>query len=443
MTSVLEFKRDGWLNSEMDDPETRTVTRLRVSILGDLITRNLSKRGGGESEAINTSIFPLAEFLANNWWSLLNEPVKPAITETFRVRHRLDSGMRGYSFPALALWSGGEGSVVADWAAFENPFSQISFLTSAPNEPVQLDRASAEASLMDLVETALERAGASGGDLAVAWERVRETMANQDELNYCIAAGRLGLDPYDPDAPDLSDWARGISETLFNDVADIVDVSDLQETSDWIREKEARLAIFPETNLEYFGTPAADDLADPAWVAGQVSAERLRAHTGLPLENPRQAINDLLGSVIADGNELSQQGPDGISALLRRDGFRAHIGTVAKRARQRRFRACAATYLAWTSRDGDEHAVTDALTRRQQASRSFAAEMLAPREALLARSSKNGFDGEDLEEIAGEFICPYETVMWQAVRAHIPLRGITLPSVTRSYVVTQQPSGVA
>ncbi|WP_292226302.1 hypothetical protein [Mesorhizobium sp.] len=33
------------------------------TILGDLITRNLSKRGGGESEAINTSLFPLAESL--------------------------------------------------------------------------------------------------------------------------------------------------------------------------------------------------------------------------------------------------------------------------------------------------------------------------------------------------------------------------------------------
>lgn len=80
-------------------------------------------------------------------------------------------------------------------------------------------------------------------------------MSNRDELNYCIAAGRFGLDPYDPDAPDLSDWAQGISETLFNDVAEIVEVSDLPATSPWIRDNEARLAVYPESNLGYFWWP--------------------------------------------------------------------------------------------------------------------------------------------------------------------------------------------
>lgn len=441
MTDDFALIRDGWLNASHDDAEASTITRLRISILGNWITRNVSKRGGGESEAINTSLLPLAEFLANNWWTLLYEPVKPSITDAFRVRHRLDSGMRGYAFPAIALWSGGEGTVVADWAAFDSPFATISFLTARPEEPPQLGRNSVEISLMDLIETVIERSGGAAGQLPTAWDRVRSSIADPDELAYCVAAGRLGLDPYDSDAPDLSDWAKGISETLFSDVAEIVEVSDLPRTSEWLREKEARLKIFPETDLGAFGSPAEDYLEDPAWMAGQASAELLRAYTGLPIENPRSAVNDLLGGVVADGGELDKNGPNGISAIVQRLGSSARIGTVARSARQRRFRSCAAAYMAWTAEEGEEHAATDALTRKQQSSRAFAAEMLAPRQALLARAPRAGFDGEDLQELAGEFICPFETVMWQSVRAGIPLRGIVLPPAHRAFVVTPQPSG--
>lgn len=438
MNDDLILSRDGWLDASTDDPEARTITRLRISILGDLITRNVSKRGGGESEAINTSLLPLAEFLASNWWPLLHEPVRPNISDAFRVRHRLDSGMRGYAFPPVALWSGGESTVFADWASFDNPFSTISFMAPRPEDPVQLNRDAVEVNLMDLIEAVLERTSGAARELLAAWDRVRHSIADADELSYCMAAGRLGLDPYDPDAPDLSDLARGVSESLFNDVSEIVEVSDLPKTSEWLRECEARLKIFPETDISYFGRPAADNLNCPAWVAGQTSAELLRAHAGMPVENPRTTVNELLGGVIAEGGVIGQEGPEGISAIVQRLSSSVRIGTVARSARQRRFRACAAAYMAWTAREGEDRAATDAITRRQQASRAFAAEMVAPRQALLARATNAGFDEEDLMQLAGEFICPYEAIMWQSIRAGIPLRGIEVPRSHRALVVTPQ-----
>lgn len=442
MSTDLALNRDGWLNASADDAEARTITRLRILVEDNLISRNVSKRGGGESEAINTSLFPLAEFLAKNWWPLLYEPVRPNITDAFRVRHRLDSGMRGYAFPSIALWSGGERTVVADWASFNNPFATISFLATRPEEPVQLGRDAVEVNLMDVVETVLERTAGSAPELLEAWDRVRNSIADPNEFAYCTAAGRLGLDPYDPDAPDLSDWADGISQTLFSDVSEIAEVRNLPETTKWLRESEARLKIFPETNLANFGKPAIDNMDDPAWMVGQVSAELLRIHAGVPVENPRQAVSELLGSVIAEGGELGKQGPEGVSALVERLGSSARIGTVARSARQRRFRACAATYLAWTAEEGQGRAATEAITRRQQASRAFAAEMVAPRQALLARATPAGFDEEDLYQLAGDFICPYETVMWQSLRAGIQLRGIELPRAHRALVVTPRASNI-
>ncbi|WP_156953857.1 ImmA/IrrE family metallo-endopeptidase [Komagataeibacter rhaeticus] len=435
MNNDFQLKIDGWLGAGIDDVEARTVTRLRISIFDHLITRNISKRGGGASETINTSLLPLAEFIANGWWALLYEPIRPNISDAFRVRHRLDSGMRGYAFPALALWSGGDDTIVADWATFNNPYATISFTTSAPDEPVQLTRNEVELCLMDLVETVIERLGSSSGNLLEAWNRVRHSIADLDELSYCIAAGHLGLDPYDPDSPDLSVLTAGISKTLFNDISEIVEVPNLADTSSWLKHADTRLKIFPETDLSYFGPPVQDNVGMPAWMAGQEAAELLRIHAGLPVGNPRNTVSDLLGSVISEDNELGKSGPEGISAIVQRFDSTAQIGTVARSARQRRFRACAAAYLAWTSEQEQEHAATDATTRKQQASRAFAAELLAPKQALLERASRIGFDDDDLLELASEFICPYETVKWQAFRAGIPLRGIVIPPSQRERVI--------
>jgi len=403
-----------------------------------LITRNLSKRAAGESEAINVSILPLAEFLANSWWPLLYEPLKPSITKGFRIRHRLDSGMRGYSFPALALCSGGEKSIVVDWTTTENVHSPISFLTPAPAEPIQLDREQAEIVLLDLVESALERLSTSNlrrQNLKDAWDRIKTTMAEPDELNYCMVAGRLGLDPYDPDSPDLTELAAGIPDQLFDDLSDAVELEELDPATKWLRNIETRLALFPEIGFKYFGDPVVDDLNYPAWTAGEGSAIALLTHSGFRGDHPKVAVEELFGGAVHLAGKAAEVGPKSLNAVVRRSEDSARIATIAKSARQRRFRGCAAAYLAWTSQAGEDRASTEALTRRQQASRAFAAEMLAPKDALLAKADRYGFDDDDLEEIASEFVCPYTTVMWQAHRAGIPLRGVDLPFLERVRII--------
>jgi hypothetical protein len=108
-----------------------------------------------------------------------------------------------------------------------------------------------------------------------------------------------------------------------------------------------------------------------------------------------------------------------VTGLIHRSTSAARIGTVARSARQRRFRACAATYIAWLSQSGDIRAGTVALTRQQQASRAFAAEMVAPRQYMVERWGKIGLTEEDIEKEAGKLIAPYETVLWQAWRAGV------------------------
>lgn len=439
MTDLLTFQRDGWLNYLPDDDgEGVTATRLRIAVGKKCVTRNISKRAGGESEAINVSILPLAEFLTNAWWPLLFEPLKPSFTRAFQIRHRLDSGMRGYSFPAIAICSGGDNSMVVDWTTTENPHSLISFLTPAPADPVQLDRQQAEVVLMDLVESVLERskqANPRRKSLREAWDRIKTSMSEPVELGYCTVAGRLGLDPYDPETPDLTQVAEGLSDELFSDLSDALELSDLAAAVDWVRELESRLPQFPEVDLNGFGIPIEDDLSHPAWTAGEASATALRARSGFRNEPPKRAVDELFGAAVFPGVVASEVGPNSLMAVVRRLNTSAQLAIVARSARQRRFRACAATYVAWTSMAGEDRASTEAITRRQQASRAFAAEMLAPKEALLDRAPRHGFDSEDIEEIASDFVCPSSTIMWQAHRAGITLRGIDLPFRDRMRII--------
>jgi hypothetical protein len=268
--------------------------------------------------------------------------------------------------------------------------------------------------------------------IADDWERVKESMSKPEELAYCVAAGRLGLDPYDPQAPDIGRFTTDIGPKLFNDISDAADVAELDAVTEWTRRASTRLNACPSIDVAGFGSPPVDsDVQVPPWKTGLNEAKELRTRLGLS-EKPKRAVAELVGGAVSKGANLADRGPGPLTALVQRNDGAAHIGTIALSARQRRFRACAAAYLAWTTDPGDERAGTFALTRRQQASRAFAAEMVAPREFLLEQASSYGLTAEDIEQQASSLICPYETVLWQSLRAGIRLRGVELPLSSRT-----------
>jgi hypothetical protein len=101
-----------WLKGDLDDlKETATFAALGITVDGDSLTRVYDHRAGGDRETIQVPVYPLALGLAENWWPLLYEPRKSEHDSNFDSRHRLDLHMRGYLFPPLAIWSGGDDSL--------------------------------------------------------------------------------------------------------------------------------------------------------------------------------------------------------------------------------------------------------------------------------------------------------------------------------------------
>ncbi|MFZ0210503.1 MAG: hypothetical protein WAL59_31100 [Roseiarcus sp.] len=426
----LKFIKDGWIEGYVDDADERaTYTRLKIVAGNAVLTRAFSKRGGGETEALNLPIFSLTSYIARLWWPLLYEPLRAHESlrvkegEAFLGRHRLDLPMHGDVFPSLGLCSAGDDAVLIEWALLENEYSPLRFLTLPPKEPLQLSRESVELELMDLVESALARlnSGSSAhAKLDGDWNRVKESLGNPAQASYCMAAGRLGIDPYDPEAPDIGRFAENLPEDLFKDISEAIDVSNLANTTEWTLQAKQALDSFPTIDVEAFGEPPRDDLRITAGEVGFHAAKALRARLGLG-DNPRKAVVTLLGGTAAKSSVLAENGPAPVTGLTHRTNGLAHIGTLARSARQRHFRASAAAYIAWCSQPGDIRAGTVAFTRRQQASRAFAAELVAPRSYLFERGGKAGFTEEDIEEVAGDLVAPHDTVYWQALRGGVPL----------------------
>jgi hypothetical protein len=433
----LKFFRDGWIDGSLEDAgERATFTRLKITAGNAVLTRAFSRRGGGETEALNVPILPLANYIAETWWPLLYEPPRPNIDKKFAARHRLDLPMHGYVFPALALCSAGDNALLVDWAQLDNEYAPFEFLTLSPREPMQFSRDNTEPMLMDLVESALSRLSNSSrayDELNGNWNRVKQSLENEGQSAYCMAAGRLGIDPYDPDAPDIGILAEGLPEELINDISDAIEVSQLIETAEWTRGAKNELASCPTIDVAAFGEPPRDDLRIAPGEIGFLAASALRTRLGLGGQHPKKAVDELLGGVASKEAVLTEKGPAPLTGLIHRSNGVAHIGTVARSARQRRFRACAATYIAWLSKSGDMRAGTVAFTRQQQASRAFAAELVAPRQYLFERSGNTGLTEEDIEKEAGKLIAPFETVLWQAWRGGVSLLDVEPRSSRRSF----------
>src|SRR5207237_475763 len=169
--------------------------------------------------------------------------------------------MNGFVFPALTLWSGGDDAVIVETPDVRHQFSNLEFLHLA-DQVSSWPREEVEQNLFELVTAVLDRVSRnrSGSDLRENWERVLECLADDEQRRYCIAAGRLGIDPYDPDALDLTVSARGLSSHLFSDICEATTAAELPEAAEWSRGIGRRLSSFPSIDVGEFGAMPVRDL---------------------------------------------------------------------------------------------------------------------------------------------------------------------------------------
>jgi hypothetical protein len=419
-----------WLRGGFDEAlEAKSFAALKIDLDGEVLTRLYDRIAEGERDTVNVVLYPLAVAIAENWWRLLYEPRKSEEGNSLvEIRHSLDSYMNGFVFPALSLWSGGDDTVTFDHPNIRPQHSSLEFLPAA-NSVTNLPRESVEQNLFEFVCAVTERVPAGAGTyLRDAWNRVLESLLNEDEHEYCKAAGRLGVDPYDPNTDDISRFSEGLSEHLFSDICEAATAAELQAAANWALESTRRLGDFPDVEIAHFGAIPKTDLREKVWVHGYEAARSVRQNLHLEGLNPRRVVDTIFGAAVgANADAVGGTHPFALEAVVNRRNGAMRVAIPNTSARLRRSRLCRASYLAWKTAEGDSSAVTTATTLDQQASRAFAAELLAPAESLKELAAQDGLTPEKIEAFATENVCPEQTIIWQAYNHEIPLRGVSLP----------------
>ena len=417
---TLSFQFD-WLEAEnVRGPElSATWAALQIRAGDTPLTRVLDVRAKTVRDFIYVPLYPLAEWLATNWWFLNHEFGSPTKERTggFKRRHSLASNRDGYAFPALEIIPSGSRTQLS-WKREALQWSRVEFLNGGV---IGLDSADFRESCGDFIDQVVRRLAALDIErtlLQEEWEAIQTT--DEEEAKFCIAAASLGWHPY-----ALSEMEQ--SEVFFYDekLVNLLDEAlpalspeNLHENRQTVQcitraiEEAQQSHSVPLERFRFFtgDSPISKLTTLNSWDAGYELARWLRR--GLNLENAPLPTLKHLASAFEEEDELLEQAIrpiDFLPAVSLVDGVvtRTHddkpaFGLRQLREDQRRFHFCRALAEALIY-PGSDALITRANSERQQCNRAFAAEFLAPASGLKEKITCQVVDDDTIEELATDF----------------------------------------
>lgn len=402
-------------------PEHRTTwSRMEIWVDDQCITLAEDVATESTSRSLYCPLYPLAEWIAFNWW-LLRADSRPmsALRGTNRrpavpLRrgadwrgHNLRSIGDGFAWPDLTIVPAGAVSRIVWRRDSRSPIhGAVRFVADGE---AWVRSASLQASLAGLVEAVLARldeSGCHGTPLADEWAGI--TAVDRDEETFCLAAARLGCDPYELD-PGLSDAIMQVGEhldsALAEDFFDAASTLSLSEAVQWVtdaamRVEESRASATQLSGLRWEASRHQVTDGQPPWHVGYESATALRKRLSLSATQPIN-VERMVSSSLLKAPDAAFEGLGGLSSggapavVLGRD-----VGLTGKR-----FLLARAIWHVLAAERPATVLLTTAYTARQQAGRAFAAELLAPA-AGIAEMAEGGvwtLQVEDVDQIAARF----------------------------------------
>ena len=415
---TLNFDID-WLDGEgVRGPELAATWAALCIRFGDsVITRVLDARAKTIREFLHLPLYPLAEWLATNWWFLSHEFENPdkKTAADFRHRHNLATGRDGYAFPNLEVISCGTFTRLA-WKREVLPWNNVTFLEQGEN---WIDSNEFRASCVGLIDAVIRRLDALDiRETFLQQEWLAIQAADEEEAEFCGTAAGLGWDPYAVD-----DGRRGfvllLAEKLGDVLAEAVPaMGSPNDYEDWrdIGFTIAEARKFNRLPLRRLRSFARDFMQDTEarpypWDAGYEMARRLRRFLDVgsdPLRDMAelaQALGENAESIDrVSKNNVALGWPSLVDAVVAQDdeGPAFAFRRPGKHEDGRRFHFCRALAEVLMS-PGSDTLLTKAHSERQKRNRAFAAEFLAPSQGLKQRVNRHVVDSDDMNEMAADF----------------------------------------
>ncbi len=413
----LEFDFDWEDAGGIEGPElAATWAALSVRVRDSVLTRVVDHADGRVRNRIYAPLYPLAEWLATNWWFLLNECEDPARESDpfFRERHWIGPSREGYRFPNLQVASSGAFTRIA-WKHDRLCWTALEFLDREGEEWIGKDEFHQTcAGLIDKVVRRLSASGIKGTLLQEDWAAIRN--ADDEERMFCETAAGLGWDPYaigDAQRASVVRIGEVLNGAVFEEAIPILNAETLEADLDAIVRvlEVGKTAVLPLERLASIrgaACRAAEGHGRP-WKIGYSLARGVREQLNLdgsPLASWRELSQALGETRMENGVTQSEVFND---TIRRVDG----VVTTDKNGQPAlafrpgndstlRFLFCRGLAELLLSPFSDA-ILTRARSNRQQQGRAFAAEFLAPADGLRARIQRNVLDEEDIGRLAEDF----------------------------------------
>jgi hypothetical protein len=340
-------------------------------------------------------------------------------------RHCLRAAVTGLFLPYLNLYSNGP-TISVCWSV-DNPDEY----PSAPGHFLydglaQIERRPAMTAIGEFVSKVLSwcegLADPRIDRLREDWDAI--TGADEDEQGFCRAAGKLGLDPY-----VLGDWPSGLVDLLSSGLGIRIDepvVEDLLESVApdsmthawrWVSNTEQTFDLRAGTVASINAVHRLQRAKD----YGYSLAREVRSLAGLPtdaaVESVAKAALQVTGARLSFENHNHLPDKRVLAAVGWRGGSDAVIaGPRPSREDSTRFLESRGLYQLLVGCRNGARLVTQSHTWDQQAARAFAAEFLAPQEALAEDATADMDPDERVElqeRLAGRFNVSTEVVRLQ------------------------------
>ena len=434
MSEELEFQWE-WLSPfEPSSLEGLTFADMKITVGGQCVTELEDDRSQTLRKGMYISVYPMALFLAANWWRLRWESKPLQEDPEWRMRHCLPAIGEGYVWPDLTFTSDGEGILLTVRSREKSRTSPVRYLADFS---AWVPARSFEGAVRNCIEGVLSRldaVGMSTTDLADLWD---EILAENDDAGIARMRRIEALAGYDPDeAPEsfVRDLLETESEVGLPAIQELAAasknraLSDLKLLQESLQTKGVHFQIADFKRLisdtHFSNTPATP------WQRAYTTARKVRDVWGLdekPISNSRLA--DLVGvhrTVLEDEQEAGRvlHTPYSASSWNRENDDRRLI-LNRKPVTSRRFAICRLLGdRLLGSDDGRLSAATDAGTSRQKFQRAFAQGLLCPFDALMDFIGKAVPNDDDIEDAAAHFLVSPRLVYTTLVNNHVLPREI-------------------
>ena len=415
----------------------RTWCRLTIRVNGQSATRVVDKRTGGWRDGVFGSAFPLCCWLVDNLWFLLYEPyrwptrygsrdlARDNETRPWVQRHSLLAAREGGALPDLSLYADGD-TVVAHWLRDGGDTSHP-FLRFVGEGMARLEPDAVRDGVGRFVERILDRvADANHPDV----DHLREDWIEWSEMtpedrDLCAWSARLGLNAHYQD--DMSDALAGLLRSqvpgmgaeLAKDLLEVATADGVARDIEWLAEAHSIVQGAKSRGAEKaLSGPWPVAKAQTAHETGYIHAATLREGTRCG-SAPLKDLGGLMRRMgWADAPVLAMNSNPAsplVDAVVDfgRDGTPVIASHLEERASSQRFLLARSLFMRNQSKARERRLVTESHTWDQRASRAFAAELLAPADALSQRIRSSSVTATDVEALAAEFNVSSRVILHQ------------------------------